>query len=120
MSRVYVEDATEFEPGSKRIIGTERGEIGVFNVDGEYYAISNMCAHQGGPLCEGTVLDDVTAEFEEVGKRVTEGFTDEKVVKCPWHGWEYYLDSGDLAGDDKVSLPTYDVIEADGDVYVEL
>lgn len=120
MSRVYVEEASALEPGAKRIVETDRGEVGIFNVDGEYYAISNTCAHQGGPLCEGTVLDDVVAEHEGVGERVSETFTDEKVIKCPWHGWEYYLDSGDLAGDDKISLPTYDVVEEDGAVYVDL
>lgn len=120
MTRVRVAEAAAFEPGAKRIIDTNRGEIGVFNVDGDYYAISNTCAHQGGPLCEGAVLEDVTAEFEGVGERVTETFTEEKVVKCPWHGWEYHLDSGDLAGDDKVSLPTYAVVEEDGEIFVEL
>lgn len=120
MSRVHVESAAAFEPGAKRIVETERGEVGVFNVDGDYYAIPNTCAHQGGPLCEGTVLDDVTGEYDGVGDRVRERFTDDKVIKCPWHGWEYHLDSGDLAGDDRVSLPTFDVVEDDGEIFVEL
>jgi nitrite reductase/ring-hydroxylating ferredoxin subunit len=120
MSQVHVASLEAFEPGAKRIVETERGEIGVFNVDGAFYAIANTCAHEGGPLCEGTVLDDVRGEFTGVGERVTERFTDEKVIKCPWHGWEYYLDTGDLAGDDKVSLPTYDVTVEDGEVYLDL
>lgn len=118
MSRVHVDSLDAFEPGAKRIVDTDRGEVGVFNVDGDYYAIVNTCAHEGGPLCEGTVLDDVRGEFTGVGERVTEAFTDEKVIKCPWHGWEYYLDTGDLAGDDRVSLPTFDVEVEDGEVYV--
>jgi nitrite reductase/ring-hydroxylating ferredoxin subunit len=120
MTRVYVDRESDFPPGAKRIVDTNRGEIGVFNVDGEYYALPNTCAHQGGPLCEGTVLDDVTAEHAGTGERVREQFTDEKVIKCPWHGWEYYLDSGDLAGDDQISLPNYDVVVDDGDVFVKL
>ena len=120
MTQVYVEDADDFEPGAKRIVETDRGEIGVFNVDDEYFAILNVCAHQGGPLCEGTVLDDVTAEINGIGKRVTETFTEEKVIKCPWHGWEYYLDSGDLAGDNKVSLPTFEVIEEGGEIVIKI
>lgn len=120
MTRVRVGSAAGLEPGAKRIVGTDRGEIGVFNVDGDYYAIPNTCAHQGGPLCEGTVHDDVTGEHTGIGERVEEQFTDEKVIKCPWHGWEYYLDSGELAGDDQVSLPTYEVVVEDGDVFVEL
>jgi nitrite reductase/ring-hydroxylating ferredoxin subunit len=120
MTQVHVEDADAFEPGAKRIIETDRGSVGVFNIDNEYFAILDTCAHQGGPLCEGTVLNHVTAEFNGVGQRVTEKFTDENVVKCPWHGWEYHLDSGDLAGDNKISLPTFDVIEENGDIFVEI
>lgn len=120
MTRIRIEEAANFEPGAKRIVETDRGEIGVFNVAGDYYAIANTCAHQGGPLCEGVLLDDVTGEYPGVGERVTEQFTDEKVIKCPWHGWEYYLDSGDLAGDNQISLPTYDVVVEDGAVFVEL
>ena len=120
MTRVRVGDAASFEPGAKRIVSTIRGEVGVFNVDGEYYALPNTCAHQGGPLCEGTVLDDVTGEYRGPGTRVAERFVDAKVIKCPWHGWEYHLESGDLAGDDKVSLPTFDVVVEDGGVFLEL
>jgi nitrite reductase/ring-hydroxylating ferredoxin subunit len=118
MSRVRVGALDELEPGAKRIVNTPRGEVGVFNVEGDFFAIVNRCAHQGGPLCEGQVLDDVAGEFTELGRRVTEGFTDEKVLKCPWHGWEYYLETGDLAGDDQVSLPTFDVEVEDGEVYL--
>lgn len=118
--RVHVDSLGALEPGAKRIVETPRGEVGVFNIDGEFYAITNTCAHQGGPLCEGTVLDDVRGEFRGVGERVAEGFTDEKVIKCPWHGWEYDLDSGDLKGDRTVSLPTYDVVVEDGEVYVRV
>lgn len=118
MSRVRVGSLEELEPGAKRIVETDRGEVGVFNVGGEFYAIVNRCAHQGGPLCEGQVLDDVDGQFVELGRRVAEAFTDDKVIKCPWHGWEYYLETGDLAGDDKVSLPTFDVEVDDGEVFV--
>jgi nitrite reductase/ring-hydroxylating ferredoxin subunit len=40
--------------GSRQFsISNEKGrEIGiaVFNIDGQYYAISNTCQHQGGPI----------------------------------------------------------------------
>jgi nitrite reductase/ring-hydroxylating ferredoxin subunit len=35
--------------------GTEIG-IAVFNIDGQYYAISNTCQHQGGPPAAGFLL----------------------------------------------------------------
>ena len=36
--------------------------IGVFNVGGEYLAIRNRCPHQGGPLCEGVQLGELTSD----------------------------------------------------------
>lgn len=54
-------EAREFTLGEKVIC--------VANVDGAFSAMDNVCAHRGGPLGQGVVLD---------GK-----------VVCPWHGWMY-------------------------------
>ena len=42
-------------PGERRIVEIEGRSIGVFNVDGRFYALHNGCPHKGGPLCEGRV-----------------------------------------------------------------
>ena len=31
-------------------------EIGIFNLDGEYFALANRCPHAGGPLCKGRIV----------------------------------------------------------------
>jgi nitrite reductase/ring-hydroxylating ferredoxin subunit len=49
-------------------------EIALFNLDGAFYAISNFCIHQGGPLSKGVLEGDV--------------------VTCPWHGWKYSVKNG--------------------------
>lgn len=49
-------------------------KIAIFNVQGKYYAISNICKHVGGPLSQGLL----------------EG----NVVTCPWHGWKYSVVNG--------------------------
>ncbi len=56
----------EIGPGEAKLIEIDGQEIALFNLNGEFYAISNECSHVGGPLCEGDVEGD-------------------KVV-CPWHG----------------------------------
>lgn len=118
--RVHVAPAAEFGPGSREIVEVQGREVGVFNVDGEQYAILNHCLHQGGPVCEGRVRGKLVGEQTDPGERVEERFDEENpVVTCPWHGWEYELATGDHAGDDDISLPTFDVVVEDGDVYVE-
>lgn len=118
--RVLVDEQSKFGPGQKRIVSTDRGQIGVFNVNGEFYALPNRCIHQRGPLCEGKVLPDVEPEYDGPGTRVKEKYVDRKVIKCPWHGWEYDLETGALKGDDKISLPVFDVVVEDKNVYLEL
>lgn len=95
-------------------------EIAVFYVDGQIYAISNVCAHMGGPICKGKVQGALIGEFTEPGERIQESFSDELAVACPLHGWEYDLRSGVHLGDDSVQLPTYDVVVEGGTVYLEV
>lgn len=53
-----------------RIVCANSGErIAVFRHKDGVSAITNVCAHQGGPLGEGKVIDGC--------------------VTCPWHGWQY-------------------------------
>jgi nitrite reductase/ring-hydroxylating ferredoxin subunit len=41
-------------------------------------------------------------------------------IVCPWHGYEYKLETGECAADKKLKLRRYEVIERDGGVYVAL
>ena len=38
-----------------RLVEHDHIEIGVFNCDGEFYAIEDRCSHDDGPLAEGTL-----------------------------------------------------------------
>ncbi len=67
----------------------ERERIAVFKYDGKVSAVSNVCAHQGGPLGEGRV----------VGGCVT----------CPWHGYQYLPDKGQSPPPFTETIPTYQV-----------
>ncbi len=44
--------------------------------------------------------------------------TDELHLVCPWHGWEYILETGVSAANPMYSLRPFDVTERDGSVYV--
>jgi nitrite reductase/ring-hydroxylating ferredoxin subunit len=117
--RLRVCDAEELPAGDHALVDVDGVQVGVFNVDGEYYAIQNECAHQGGPVCAGDVRPELRAEFEAPGERVRESHGDRPVIACPWHGWEYDLETGSHLGVQDIAVRTYPVVEDDGVVYVE-
>jgi len=103
--RVEVCPATEFPPGSRAIVSTGSREVGVFNIDGDLFAIANACPHQLAPLCEGRLTGEVRAPA--VGEY--ELTRENRVVRCPWHGWKFDLETGESVFNPHVRTGTYDV-----------
>jgi nitrite reductase/ring-hydroxylating ferredoxin subunit len=77
--------------------GAER--IALVRWDGKVAAVHGVCAHQGGPLYEGRVIDGC--------------------LTCPWHGWQYRPADGQAPPPFKELLPTYRVRMKDGRVLVD-
>src|SRR5438093_9471259 len=53
MAKLDVGPVEELPPGSVKIVVSGSIAIGVYNLDGEFYAIEDRCSHDDGPLCEG-------------------------------------------------------------------
>jgi len=120
MTRVPVCAREELADGERTLVEADGAEIAVIAHDGDLYAVSNTCLHDGGPICRGSVHGALAREMTPAGERDREYFTDRPAVACPWHGWEYYLDTGEHVGDSNLALPTYGVVVEDGDVFVEV
>jgi len=108
----------ELDEGERVVVQLEGREIGVFNLDGKYRAYANWCAHQSGPICEGSVTGTWEAEYDrdEMDTELTycrEG----EILNCPWHGWEYDVGTGDCLSREGIKLPSYPV-EVRGDEIV--
>jgi 3-phenylpropionate/trans-cinnamate dioxygenase ferredoxin subunit len=88
--RVVVAPLSRFGDGERRIVDVGGRSIGVFRVGESFYGIRNRCPHQGGPLCLGHVLGDAVSDSP--GRASIS--LDPLRIACPWHGWEYDLDSG--------------------------
>jgi nitrite reductase/ring-hydroxylating ferredoxin subunit len=88
--RFVVGKSDEIPPGSRKIVRVAGRSIGVFNVDGQFYAIRNRCPHQGAPLCEGklwgALKSDVPGSFEYSSTK--------DIIACIQHGWEFSLRTG--------------------------
>lgn len=93
----------EFAPNSRKVVYLAGQQVAVFNVDGQFYAISNRCSHARGPLSEGVV--------EHVNGSCS--------VTCPWHHGTFSLLTG-AAIDGVVSAPiqTYAIEVRDGVLHV--
>ena len=86
--RVVVAPLADFKPGERRIITVGGRSIGVFRIGDRFYGIRNRCPHHGGPLCLGRVGERVAGDpgvYELTGRRT---------LRCPWHGWEFDLETG--------------------------
>lgn len=87
-------------PGGRRLVSVGRIEIGLFNVAGEIHAYRNACPHAGAPVClgrvSGTSLPSQVYEYI-YGK---EGC----ILRCPWHGWEFDLRTGEHVVDPSTRL----------------
>jgi nitrite reductase/ring-hydroxylating ferredoxin subunit len=118
MPECFVAKASELKDGDRRIVIAGAHEIGVFCKDGTYYAYSNTCVHQGGPACEGIMINRVV---DVIGAdRTYQGqiFGDEVHFVCPWHGYEYDLKTGTCVGDRRLRLKKYEVVQRGEDIFV--
>jgi nitrite reductase/ring-hydroxylating ferredoxin subunit len=88
--RTVVSPLADFPPGERRIVDVGGRSIGVFRVGDRFFGIRNRCPHQGGPLCLGHLLDTAVADTPGSAEVSNEPLR----IACPWHGWEYDLDTG--------------------------
>lgn len=70
----------EIEPGKAKQVEIEGERIALFNVDGNYFAISDVCTHEEASLSKGTLQGEV--------------------VSCPRHGARFNVRTGQV-----LSLP---------------
>ncbi len=112
--RRFVCAASELEPGERVVRDVDGRSVGVFNVDGEFFALHNRCPHRGGALCLGPVTGTTLPSDAAAYVYGREG----RILRCAWHGWEFEIESGRSLVDPKVRAKTFPVIVEDGDVYV--
>ncbi|WP_246989716.1 Rieske (2Fe-2S) protein [Halorientalis marina] len=121
MSDYTVAKEEELDEGDRIVTEIEGREIGVFRLDGEFYAYVNWCAHQSGPPCEGKLTGTTESKFNREELEETLSYCREgEILNCPWHGWEYDIKSGECLSRDGVGLPSFPVREEEGDIIVSL
>jgi 3-phenylpropionate/trans-cinnamate dioxygenase ferredoxin subunit len=115
MSRYIVGTVEDIPPGERKIVEIGGRTVGVFNVNGEYFAVLNRCPHQGGSLCSGRQTGLVTSSRPGEYETSRAG----EIIRCPWHGWEFDLRTGQSWFDPRaVRVRRYDVSVEPGSVLV--
>jgi nitrite reductase/ring-hydroxylating ferredoxin subunit len=116
MSKHVVCSVGELTPGSRRIVEVEGRSIGVINAGGTLYALRNVCPHQGAPLCEGTIGGTMVPSDPYEYVYGLNG----RVLRCPWHGWEFDLETGrSLFKPERSRVKTYPVKVDDGAIVID-
>jgi 3-phenylpropionate/trans-cinnamate dioxygenase ferredoxin subunit len=90
MKRFIVARVRDVPEGSRLMIEVNGHSVGVFHVNGRYHAFLNRCPHQGAKLCMGRIVSHFTSS--RPGR--LEMDSSRKYLVCPWHGWEFDLDTG--------------------------
>jgi 3-phenylpropionate/trans-cinnamate dioxygenase ferredoxin subunit len=97
---VKVGNVDDLRPGERLFMDFEYVTLAIFNVGGEYYAIEDVCTHDGGPVAEGPL----------------DGYG----IVCPRHGAMFDIrDGAVLAMPAVVPIPTYAVKVEEGEIFVE-
>jgi nitrite reductase/ring-hydroxylating ferredoxin subunit len=90
MARHIVATIDDIPPGKRKLVNVKGREIGIFNVDGEYFAVGNRCPHEGASLCKGRLVGLVESSEPGSYQFSRRG----ELLRCPWHGWEFDLRTG--------------------------
>ena len=99
-SFIKVANTSDLKPGESKVVEVDGEQVALFNVDGEFFAISNTCLHRGGPLGEGFLEGDA--------------------VTCPWHGWKYNVKTGANLMIPNQKVESYQIKIENNEVFVSL
>lgn len=99
MEKIHVCSTADLPPGEARRVDSSPA-VAVFNLDGEFYALADLCTHGNASMAEGYLEDDCT-------------------VECPVHTARFCLKTGKaLTQPATVDLATFEVQVEGDEIYV--
>lgn len=90
MARHVVAKVGDIPAGGRKRVTAGRRALCVFNVGGEFFALADRCPHEGASLAAGRITGVVTSEGPGDYRLCRRG----EMIKCPWHGWEFDIRTG--------------------------
>ena len=90
MPKHVVAPVRDIPPGGRKAVAVNGRAIVVFNLGGEFFALTDRCPHKGGTLSKGRLTG--LLESSEPG---TYCYTRRgEIIRCPWHSWEFDIRTG--------------------------
>jgi 3-phenylpropionate/trans-cinnamate dioxygenase ferredoxin subunit len=99
--------------GERSLVELGGRTIGVFRLEGEYFALADRCPHRGAPLCSSGEVVNAVEGVGEAARVTREG----ALVRCPWHKWDFDIATGRCAVDARLRVRRYPV-RVDGEELV--
>ena len=116
---VAIGTASEFPDPGRQVVVLDGEEIGVFCVNGRFTAFENVCPHLGGPVCQGKIIPRVQEAVAEDKTSLGLAFSKDQInVACPWHGYEFDVQTGRHQGSPHLRLRAVKIEVVDGDLVV--
>jgi nitrite reductase (NADH) small subunit len=115
--RFVVGPIAEIPVGQRRIVYPFGPPgVAIFNLNGEFAALKNVCPHQGAPLCSGVITGTSEARTSAGDLLDVEWVREGEIITCPWHHWEFEIKTGRTVFPSRNKVATYAVyVEHDED-----
>ena len=96
--------------GERRLVQLGGRTIGVFRLDGDFFALADRCPHRGAPLCSSGEVVNAVEGVGDDARDTREG----ALVRCPWHKWDFDIASGRCTVDGRLRVRRY-LVRVDGE-----
>jgi nitrite reductase (NADH) small subunit len=120
MDEVAVARLSELDDGDYRVYAVDEFEVGIFRLGDRVIAYRNDCPHAGGPVCQGKIFHRIEEALAPGMKSAGLRHSKRRNVVCPWHGYEFDIETGCHPGDPNLRLTPVKVAVRDGEIYVEV
>ena len=112
---------TDYADGDRKVVECGEFEVGVFRIDGDFFAWHNRCAHRAGPVCQGRIMQRVIEPLAGDRTVRTQQYDPaETQIICPWHGYEYSIRTGCHQGNPRIRLRKAELAIREGEIYVRV
>ena len=96
---VKIAEPAELAPGDRKIVDIDGRDVALFRIGDDYYAIDDVCTHDGGPLADGELFGTC--------------------IECPRHGARFDVRTGAVVRlPAVVPVPAHAVEVRDDGIYV--